>query len=161
MSVVVSDTSPIRAFAFLQRLDILESLFGQILVPPAVASELSHPTRWGPPVVVTAIPFLVIRRAERVDLVDAWRRELDLGEAEALAIAQELPAATLLIDEKAGRQAATRAGLPMIGTLGVLVRAKQHGLVPEVTSLVDRLQFDFDFFVSNRLRHEILRQSGE
>jgi hypothetical protein len=161
MNVVVSDTSPIRAFAFIGRLDILESLFDEILVPPTVFSELTHPTRWGPPVLVSSIPWIVVRAPQRTELVAAWRRELDLGEAESLAVAQELPGTTLLIDEKAGRAAATRAGLPVIGTLGVLTRAKRQGLVPEVTPLMDRLRFEFDFFVSDQLRQEIQRQSGE
>lgn len=161
MSIVVSDTSPIRALDFLQRLEVLEALFGEVIVPPAVATELSRPTRWGPPVILSPHHFILVRSPTDTVAVNRWLQNLDAGESEALALAEELSADIVLIDEAAGRSAAQQAGFPVIGTLGILVRAKRDGLIDAVVPLMDRLQDDFDFFVSDALRQEVLRQCGE
>ena len=106
MAVVVSDTSPIRALAFLKRLDLLAELFGTVLIPPAVAEELERP----PPDLVVVrpalLPFVTIRAPTDVDRVRALLVELDRGEAEALCLAIEERISTVLIDEAAGRAAA-------------------------------------------------------
>ena len=88
-------------------------------------------------------------------------RTLDPGESEALALAVELGISVILIDEAADRAAAMRLGLLPVGVLGTLVRAKQRGLVDRVEPLIDRLEREIGFFVSQELRAEILRRAGE
>jgi len=104
MTVVVSDTSPLRALAYVGHLDWLEQLFGQVLVPPAVAHELEFPPDRFSPLRVAQIPFLVIAAPRDQGRVSQWRKTLDPGEAEALALAEELHAEIVLIDESVGRQ---------------------------------------------------------
>jgi len=87
--------------------------------------------------------------------------QLDAGEAEALALAEELHADLILVDELAGREVARQCGFTVLGTLGILVRAKQQKMCPAVEPLLDRLQDELNFFVSSRLRHAILWQAGE
>jgi predicted nucleic acid-binding protein len=86
---------------------------------------------------------------------------LDRGEAEAIALAVELPADWILLDETDGRSAASRAGLRVTGILGVLLRAKQRGeislLKPELTALRTQARF----FISTRLENEVLQMAGE
>jgi predicted nucleic acid-binding protein len=65
------------------------------------------------------------------------------------------------MDETLGRASATRAGLTPIGTIGILVRAKQSGDIPSVREPLDRLMTELNFFVSARLREEALRLAGE
>lgn len=67
----------------------------------------------------------------------------------------------ILIDEAAGRAMAVRLGLHPIGVLGTLVRAKQRGLIDAVGPLMDRLEAEIDFFISEQLPTEILRRAGE
>ncbi|HMF35550.1 MAG TPA: DUF3368 domain-containing protein [Isosphaeraceae bacterium] len=78
-----------------------------------------------------------------------------------MVLAQELACPAVLIDEAAGRAEARRLGLLPIGTLGILVRAKQRGMVARVEPLLDQLQTEINFFVSSALKTEILRLTGE
>lgn len=85
---------------------------------------------------------------------------LDLAESEAIALAEEIQADAILIDELAGRRA-TNCGLTVVGTLGILLRAKQEGLCTEIAPLLDRLQHEINFFISLKVRDVILQQAGE
>jgi len=161
MSVVVSDTSPIRALHHLDKLQLLQTFYGTVLVPSAVARELASPHGPSDTVDVVRFPFLVIRTPADSTEVQRLRLTLDVGEAEAIALALEVKAELLLIDEMAGRRAATAARLPHIGVLGILTRAKREGLIADVRSRVDRLRSETRFFVSDRLYRELLRDLGE
>ncbi|HXH19002.1 MAG TPA: DUF3368 domain-containing protein [Chitinophagales bacterium] len=87
--------------------------------------------------------------------------DLDKGEMEAIALAKELHADYLLIDEKAGRKAAMKEGLRIIGVVGLLILAKQKGLIKEVKILLDDLIAKSDFWISERLNENILLHTGE
>ena len=152
MPVVVSDTSPLRALAHLGHLGWLQELFQQVRLPPAVAFELGHPPSALAMVDVTAWPFLVVQPPSNSQRVSELRVLLDAGEAEALALAEELHADLILVDELAGREVARRCGFTVLGTLGILVRAKQQQMCPAVAPLLNRLQDELNFFVSPGLR---------
>jgi predicted nucleic acid-binding protein len=66
-----------------------------------------------------------------------------------------------LIDEWAGRQTAERLGLHPLGVLGLIVRAKKAGLLQTVKPLIAKLEAEINFFVSDNIRNEILRDAGE
>ncbi|MDA0838258.1 MAG: DUF3368 domain-containing protein [Planctomycetota bacterium] len=93
--------------------------------------------------------------------VESFLESLDAGEAEALALAEEIKASAVLIDEAAGRASAVQNGLPVIGTLGILLRAKERGLIDAIRPLLDSLQKDLGFFIGASLRDFILQQAGE
>lgn len=160
MSIVVSDTSPIRALNHLGLLDVLSQLFGRVLLPPAVLDELTRSPRFGA-VDLSQQEFIEVREPRDTARVQQFRENLDLGESEALALALEVDAEALLIDETAGRLFAKGQGVSVIGTLGVLSRAKTRGLVSQVGPLLDRLRTELGFFVSDELRAEFLRSVGE
>ena len=161
MTVVVSDTSPIRALSHLDRLDLLVSLFREVVVPTAVAVELEQPRPRFAPVAVRGLPFIHVRSPQDRVAVDHLRQTLGPGEAEAIILAEELDAEAILIDETAGRAVALQRGLRPIGVLGMLLRAKERGLVREVAPLLDRLQKELGFFLSRKLLDDTLRQAGE
>ena len=160
MAIVVSDTSPIRALYHLGQLSLLETLFGEMIVPPAVAAELAAPRRAFPPIYATTIGYLRVRAPLDLARVTSLQQKLDPGESEAIALPLEL-GADLLIDESTGRSEARRLGLQPVGVLAVLVRGKQAGAVPAVMPLVERLQVDFGFFISAELAQVIRERSGE
>ncbi len=152
--LVVSDTSPLTALLQIGKANLLISLFDRVLIPPGVRIELLrfHPS----------LPdFLETRELADHRAADALGQELDLGEAEAIILAEESHADYLLMDEKRGRSIAESRGLTVIGLLGVLLMAKNAGLIPCVAPCIDDLESRAGFFVSNTVRHIILTAAGE
>jgi len=129
MIVVVADTSPLNYLIQIECQELLPAMFERILVPAAVVNELDHP---GAPAVVRAflrqMPQWIAVRQVRLT-PDPTLASLDPGEREAIQLAREEHADLLLMDEKMGMRLARRQGLAVIGTLGILVRAAQYGLV--------------------------------
>ena len=160
MALVVSDTSPIRAFNHLGLLHVWHTLFNEVWVPPAVVSELLIPRAKIAAIDVATLPWIRVRQPSDGAMVARLLDELDPGEAEAITLAVELDA-SILTDEADGRAVALRLGLSRIGALGILVRAKSHDLIAEVKPLIGRSQRELDFHVSAAVRAEVLRQAGE
>lgn len=159
--VVVSDTSPLRALQALDRITLIEHIYGRVLVPPAVVTELAaNAPRLGP-FVVTAYPFLVTQAPTDLANVARLHEELNIGEAEALALAVETRAEAVLIDESDGRKVAARLGLRTVGVLALLVEAKSRGLVPAIAPLMDILDERISFRVSQAVRRRVLEDAGE
>lgn len=161
MSIVVCDTSPIRALVFVGQLELLPRLFGRVFVPPGVAFELREPAGEFDSVHVDEFEFIEIVTPADVVEVTKLREVLDLGESEALVLAKELNADQVLIDELDGRAMARQMGLGLIGTLGVLVSAKKAGLIDAISPIIRRLINDLNFFVSQPLLQSVLQTVGE
>jgi predicted nucleic acid-binding protein len=129
--IVVSDTTPLRYLAVIGGLDWLQALFGHVVCPPEVLAECRNenapaPLRtWAdsPPSWLRIMPVSTGVRALPIEAL------LDVGETAALCLALELHADLVLLDERRGRAVATQLGLPLTGTLGVLVEAALHGLM--------------------------------
>ena len=162
--IVVSDTSPVRSLANLGLLSILQQLYGEIIIPQAVAVELSNP-RGGRHVIalddLAELGYLKVHQASDGPQLARFLAELDRGESEALALAIEFRADLILIDELAGRKAAKREGLAVIGVLGVLLDAKGRGVIESMAPLLDQLQDQHQFFIGDQLRRQILRSAKE
>jgi hypothetical protein len=158
MSIVVSDTAPIRALHFLGHSRLLQQLFGAVLIPPAVAEELETSRKY--PISVSELSFIAIRTPSDDRQVSQFAATPDLGEAQALALAKELNA-MLLIDEIDGRLVAADAGIPFIGVLGVLAAAKRKGFVSEIRPLLDRLREELHFRIAQKLYEEFLKSVDE
>lgn len=157
---VVVDSTPIIALSLAGRLDLLQAFYRQVVIPPAVRSELEAGGGNRPGAAELAAASWI----ETVGLEDPGRAQLladlDRGEAEVIALAQEMGARLVVIDERLGRRHAQRLGLPVTGTLGLLLRAKQDGLVRAVRPLVETLQAG-GIYLGARLVEEALRLAGE
>lgn len=153
--IVVSDTTAITSLLAIDGADILRQVFGEVSIPSAVLRELR--------VVHSEVPDFFQTR-EVVD-GDAVRQltavGLGAGEAEAIILAEELAADFLLIDESEGRAIARRRGLPIIGLLGVLLRAKREGFVPAIAPTLEALMTLGEFWVSEQVRNQVLADAGE
>ena len=137
--IVVSNTSPISNLAAIGQLDLLRQMYQQVLIPGTVFKELTAQGGRHPGSVVQHLDWIQTRMTTNPALVGALQVEVDAGEAEAIALAQELAANLLLIDEHLGRVVAVRLGIRIIGLLGVLVEAKHRGLIEEIKPLIDML----------------------
>jgi predicted nucleic acid-binding protein len=124
--VAVADTSPVNYLVLIGRVEILRHLYRQVLIPPAVVSELRHAAAPG------AVRQWAARLPEWVDVRTAAATilpDLDAGESQAIWLAQETAADVLLIDDWAGRREAVQRGLRVAGTLAVLDEADRRGLL--------------------------------
>jgi hypothetical protein len=157
---VVVNTTPIMALSLIGKLDVLRQLYGEVTIPPAVHSEvLTGGARIGSAELTNAtwIRVIPLRDPQRADLLLA---DLDRSEAEVIALAQETNAELVVLDERLARQHARRLGLRLTGTLGVLVKAKQGGLIPAVAPLVADLRRG-GIWLSDALVEEALRLADE
>lgn len=158
----VSDTTAITNLAAIGRLDLMQAIFGRILIPREVFAEL---TRHGDQVPgareVRSSSWIRIARVSGLDLVDTLCRSLDRGEAEAIALAVETRARTLIIDEYAGRLAAVAMGIRIVGVVGILIEAKRRGLIEAVKPMLDELRTKAGFRLGQALVERALREAGE
>jgi len=159
--LVVSDTSPLRALAHLGAVELLESLFSEVFVPPAVAAEVAVARAKLPPLDLSRWSFVRVVSVADVTRAAAFTAGLHPGETESIALALQLGASHVLMDERDGREASRAAGLVPVGVLGLPVEFKRAGLIPAVAPLIDRLITEIDFFVTPGVRGQVLRLAGE
>lgn len=101
---------------------------------------------------VAGTTWITRQAATNRPLVATLREHLDHGEAETIALAVEYSPPFLLMDEKEGRHTAQRFGFKTVGVVGVLIEAKAHGLIPQISPLLERLRREAVFFLSDRAR---------
>jgi predicted nucleic acid-binding protein len=153
MRVIVSDTSPIRYLVLIEQIEILQKLYGQILIPEAVRAELQQPHApesvrgW----IGSAPGWLItvsVPAAAALQIPDT----LGEGERHAIALALDSGADLLLVDDRTAAREARRLGFTVTGTLGILVRAAEIDLL-DLHSAVQRLET-----TNFRVHPKILRQ---
>ena len=128
-AVVIADTSCLIYLTSLKQLTLLPQLYPNVWITPTVAAEYGLPL---PAWMHVQAP----REAIRTIIFGA---RIDVGEASAIALALETSDCVVVLDDQRGRRAASRLRLPTTGTLGLLVAAKQRGLVAAVRPLVKQL----------------------
>ena len=160
--IIVSDTSPINNLAAIDALYLLQALYETVIIPEAVYRELTDPAF---PVAgateVQTFVWIQTRSLTDFTLLNALSNELDRGEAEAIALAIELAADQVLIDERRGRLVAARLKLRYTGILGILVEAKSQKVIPAVKPLLDALMTQAGFWIAAPLYNSVLRLVDE
>ncbi len=155
---VVCNTSPLRYLIAIGHADLIESVFGHVLIPRGVAQELTHSS--APEVLrewmAHSPAWLEIRNVARAPEAELVRR-LDHGEAEAIQLAVDLHADFILIDERRGREMAAARGVTVIGTLGILLESYRRGQIQKPMEILSELQAA-RFRVSPRLVAEFESQ---
>lgn len=137
MTLVVSDNSPLNILIRIDQAELLPNLFQQVVIPPEVVKEMSHPKAPAEVRSFIALPpsWLSIQTPTTRLPLD----HLDAGEAAAISLAAEL-GAPLLIDELDGRNEAQARGLTVIGAIGVLERAANKGLIVDLADVHTRIR---------------------
>lgn len=163
---IVSNTTPISELYKINELDLLRSLYGSIYIPAAVFQELQQAKtlpHLGAALAQTA--WIKVRSIHFPDKQEALQRRypyLHSGEAAAIALAQELAAQRIILDDKRARQAAQAEGLPLIGTVGVILLAYRLGqrCRPEAERILDRL-YQGTAYISADLYHGAMEAIGQ
>ena len=160
MPDVISDTSPLQYLHQLDCLDFLPRLYQQIIVPQAVVYELRQGELKG--IDLPSLKSLAWVRVEAAGPLDLLRvaTQLDAGERETIALALAKTAPLLILDDAAARKQAQTLGLRFTGTLGILVKAKQNGLVAALRPCLDQLD-KLGFHLDAHVRVQILGLAGE
>lgn len=161
---VVSNTSPLLNLAIIDSLFLLPQQFGQVLIPQAVLTELKVDQDLpGSSALYQAIDqgWLIPKSVSNPALVRILQQQLHWGEAEAIALAVEVSAERILLDEKEARQAARTLNLAITGILGILLRGWHEGSIPSMKLATERLQQEANFWISPALLKQILKESGE
>ena len=149
---VVSESSPLIALHQIRELDLLRQLFGEVVVPDGVAREAARS--------IAGAAWIrkqsVIRRLSP----EVMRPSLGAGEYEAISLAVEISAGLVILDDGPARRTAFAFRLPVMGTAGVLLLAKERGLVHAVKPRLDIL-LRAGFFLSDELYQVVLRKAAE
>ena len=159
---VVSNSSPLINLARIGRLDLLAQLYGELVVPQAVWHEVvvQGAGQAGAQEIKTAA-WIRVQPAANRELVRALQQELDAGEARAIALALDIDAEFLLMDEHLGRDTASYMGIQCVGLVGVLIEAKKKGVIDQIRPLLDALRDLAGFWVNEVLYSRVLDDEGE
>ncbi len=156
--ILVADASALIALAACDSLTLLDALFGSVMVPEAVYSEVTVGDR---PQAGRLRHYLEdkVRTVDMQDFVylDAFA---DMGETQAMILYKQMNADFLLIDDKRGRKVAVINHIKTIGSLGVLLQAKRKGLIQLVAPLLAQIAAS-PVFVSEQLIRSVLELAGE
>lgn len=156
---VITNNTPLVALWVLGRLDLLRELFGEVWVPEAVWAEFLAAEPALRRTVLESSPWIRCKPLENPQRVAVYIG-LDQGEAEVLALSEECAPRLVIIDELRGRRYARRLGLSLTGTLGILLLAKEQGLITAITPMVQDL-LDAGLYLSPMLIAQVVSLAGE
>ena len=160
MPEVICNTSPLQYLHQIGQLSILPALVGSIVVPPAVLAELDAGIAKG-----LDLPQLENLQWIRIQAPIGAKAaslitDLGPGESQVLMLALEMPGSVALLDDALARRVATAKGIPIKGTLGLLLDARRAGHLPAVKPSLDRLQ-ELGFRIAQQTRDAVLKLAGE
>lgn len=143
--IVVSDTTPLISLLKIDRIGLLEKLFGQVLIPQAVFDELTANERFKLEADrIRRMQFIKVKTVKNPEFANILKRAtgLDQGESEAIILTDEQNADVLLMDEAKGRVVSFQMGFKIMGTIGILMAAYEENELTanEVRECVEGLQ---------------------
>src|SRR3989304_455642 len=156
---VVVNSTPLVAFWAIGRLYILHSLFSKIVIPPAVREEFLSTEKETRRKTLRDESWIRVIELENSNRTAAYAG-LDEGEAQVLVLAEEQNASLVLIDEYKARRYAERLKLPLSGTLGVLLLAKEEKIIPAIAPLLKAI-LEVGLYLHDDLVEQVLKMAGE
>jgi len=160
--VIISDSSPLILLARVGPLSLLQELFQEIIIPQEVYREvvIQGESRPGSREVREA-SWIKVERVHKLELIEGFHHHgLSRKDAAVIALAREKQADAVLMDEQRGRAICREIGLEVIGTGGLLIRAKEKGLIPNIRSPLDGL-IRQGFRLTPELYEIFLEEAGE
>jgi predicted nucleic acid-binding protein len=160
MPEVIVDTSPLQYLHQLDLLDLLPDLYGEILIPPSVVREIATGRALGVALPeINTLPWIKVRKIAGLAVLPLVS-DLGAGEREVLALALEADHPLVILDDALARRVARRLDLPLTGTLGLLLKARQGGRIARLKPLLDRLEA-LNFRLDRGTRLSVLKLAGE
>ena len=159
--IVVTDSTVLIGLAKLGRLILLKEIFPKVSIPDEVFKEVVEQGKDKPgSKLIRESSWIETKAVKDKTQVSFLMGSLDRGEAEVLALARELDADLILIDEEKARKSAVIAGFKVMGLLGLFNLAKNIGLIHEVRPLINELKTK-KFRISDKVIEEVLKKAGE
>jgi len=160
--IVVADTSVLLNLGLVGQIRLLHVLFGAVLIPEAVQAEFERLAATSGRFAGLLLPeWVQTKQASPVRAADERLQHLDPGEREAIALAVELNADAVLMDENEGRAVARAHGLRTIGIAGILIQARHSGHLPAIRPVLDALRDKARFRLSDALVRQALEMCQE
>ena len=148
--ITLADTSCLIALDNVGELDILKKIFGQVMITPEVKEEFGK-----------ELPeWFIIENFQNYRFFNFIAEFVDIGEASIIALAFENPSSLVVLDDLKARNIATKLGLKVTGTFGVLLIGKELGIIPQVKPILQKLK-SVSFRLSEELESKILEMAGE
>jgi predicted nucleic acid-binding protein len=159
--IVISDSTVFIGLAKIEKLSLLSNIFQKVYVPEAVYNEVVEKGRKKPGAKeVRESLWIIKKKVSDNTQVNLLMVSLERGEAETLVLAKEMEADIILLDEEKARKSAVLAGFKVIGLIGILIIAKQMGLIKNIKPYIETLQ-EKNFRISNKIVNKALKQAGE
>lgn len=148
--VIIADTSCLIALKDIENIQLLNLVYDKITITPEIEKEFGE-----------SLPeWIIVEEVNDKKKISLLELELDKGESSAIALAIEKDDSLLIIDEKKGRKVAKKMGLKITGLLGVIVKAKENGLIEKVKPIIEELE-KVEFHISKILKEQILNRVNE
>jgi predicted nucleic acid-binding protein len=161
MHRVVTNTTPLIALSYTGQLDLLKKLYGEIIIPDAVYRELSvKKESVCKKAVDKSLDWIHVEKIKNQMAKNMYKTQLHEGEVEVMILSQEINADVVIIDDANAKKHAKYLGLPVTGTLGVLIKAKQEGYLDELKPVL-QIMVDNNIYISKKLVDLCLKQVGE
>ena len=154
--VVISNSSPVIHLAKINKLNLLEKLYTKVIVPEKVYLECTETTQYHQEIqLISNSTWMTTLHIKDIRLFNLLYTEIDAGEAESLVLALEKDADLVLLDDMEARIKARSLGLNVTGTLGVLLKANNQGLITSLYEEINKLE-QTGFWISSDLKDKVL-----
>ena len=149
-TIIIADASCLIALSNIGELELLQEIYQEIVITPEVRDEFGED-----------LPdWILVEAVSDKEKMEILEMQLDKGESSAIVLALEKKDSLLIIDEKRGRAIAKKMGMKITGILGVIIKAKEQGLIDAVKPLIEKLEI-VGFRISEKLKNQILKRVNE
>lgn len=157
--IIIADSSPLITLAIIDKLEILELLFKEVIISKGVYEEIIKKNK---PKSEKLRQYFMnnVKEVNNKIAVNILKQDIDLGEAESIILALELQVEDILIDDLKGRKYAKIEGLKIIGSMGLLLEAKRRGFIKEIKPLIEIL-IKNDIRLGDSLIKQVLKIANE
>lgn len=161
MHRVIVNSTPLIILCSIGKLNILKQLYTEINIPQAVFREVTEKPDSACQILKESLDWIHIEKIQSEVDKKMYKAKLHDGEVEVMILAQqEIKADLVIIDDNAAKKTAKYLGLPVTGTMGVLLKAKHEGYITEIASIIEEMRRK-GFYISDNLVNMVLEQARE